>query len=179
MTEVVKMSKADMLARRVARFSDMKPSPQGFVDTRIPEHFRDTFNVIGAGVTEDSSLKPGIEEAEDFNVTYIGAEPGKGAALHAHPTVEVFVPLTGKWTIYFNEGEAQEEIELGPMDCISVPPGVMRGFRNAGDEYAYLFVVLGGTNSGKVSWAREVLDRSAATGLRLDSEGNIISDAAE
>ena len=76
---------------RVARFDELRPSKQAFVDTRIPEHVRDIYNVIGRGVTEDPELRPAIVAAEGFNVTYVGAGPGKGAALHAHPTVEVFI----------------------------------------------------------------------------------------
>src|SRR3546814_9998709 len=38
------------------------------------------------------------------------------ASPHAHPTVEVFVPLRGKWAVYWNEGEAREEVILEPYD---------------------------------------------------------------
>lgn len=176
--EPIQLSKEEMEHERVARFADMQPSPQGFLDTRIGEHARDTFNVIGPGVTEDAGLTPGIADAQDFNVTYIGAEPGKGAALHDHPTVEVFIPIDGQWNFYWNEGDGQEELTLDPMDCISVPPGVMRGFRNAGSAYAHLLVVLGGADSGKVSWAKSVIEQAATTGLKLDSDGNIVEVAA-
>ena len=40
---------------RTARFRELRPSKQAFVDTRIPEHVRDIYNVIGKGVTEDAS----------------------------------------------------------------------------------------------------------------------------
>ena len=71
----------DEILARTARFSGLRASKQAFVDTRIPEHERDIFNVIGPGVTEDAELAPAITAAEDFNVTYVGADPGKGAAL--------------------------------------------------------------------------------------------------
>lgn len=74
-----RFSQEDM-AERVARFDELKPSPQAFVDTRLPGHERDIYNVIGAGVTEDPDLKPAIVDAQDFNLTYIGADPDKGAA---------------------------------------------------------------------------------------------------
>ena len=83
---------------RTARFGELVASKQAFVDTRIPEHERDIFNVIGQGVTEDPDLKPAIVAVEQFNITYIGADPGKGAALHAHSTVEVFIPMSGRWS---------------------------------------------------------------------------------
>ena len=88
------------MQERVARFNELRPSRQAFVDTRIPEHVRDIYNVIGTGVTEDPELKPAITAAEGFNITYVGAESGKGAALHSHTTVEVFIPMTGRWSVF-------------------------------------------------------------------------------
>src|SRR5262249_32957594 len=59
-------------------------------------------------------------------------------------------------------------------DTVSVPPGVMRGFRNAGSAEAYLMAILGGTDAGHVSWAPQVLERARDTGLALDGEGNLL-----
>ena len=161
---------------RVARFEELRPSKQAFVDTRIPEHARDIYNVIGRGVTEDPELRPAIAAAEGFNVTYVGAEPGKGAALHAHPTVEVFIPMSGRWAVFWGD-EGENEVELDAFDCISVPVGIMRGFRNVGDGHAYLMAILGGTDAGRVDWAESVLKRARETGLGLDAEGNVVAAA--
>ncbi len=163
---------------RVARFADMKPNPMMFVDTRLPEHERDLFSVIGPGVSEDPATEPSITGGHGFNLGYVGAKPGCGASLHDHLTVEVFVPVTGLWTIYWGD-DGENEVQIGPMDCISIPPGVMRGFRNDSDEYAHMFAVIGGDDNGKVIWAQSVLDRARETGLRLDEDGNLIIDAAE
>ena len=177
MGDIKVMNKADMM-ERVALWKNLKPNPQMFVGTRLPEHERDLYSVIGPGVSEDPDTEPAITDAQDFNIAYIGAEPGKGAALHSHPTVEVFIPVTGKWAIYWNEGAAQEEVVLGPMDCVSVPAGVLRGFRNEGDERALMIGIVGGADSGHVDWAQSVLDRAIATGLKLDENGFIV-EAAE
>ena len=73
--------------------------------------------------------------------------------------------------------EGEHEVELEPWDVISVPVGVMRGFRNVGDGYANLMALLGGTDAGKVDWAQSVLDKAADTGLTLDAEGNLVETA--
>jgi uncharacterized protein with PIN domain len=151
----------------------LQPSRQAFVDSRIPGHERVIFNVIGRGVTEDASLQPAIVDAQGFNLTFVHAAPGKGAALHSHSTVEVFTPLCGEWSIYWGE-KGEEEIILGPWDTISVPPGVMRGFRNVGQEEAYLMAILGGTDAGRVSWAPQVLEQARQTGLQSDAQGDLI-----
>ena len=36
--------------------------------------------------------------------------------------------------------------------------------------------ILGGTNAGKVDWAKTVLDRAKKTGLSLDKEGNLVEE---
>ena len=168
----IHVSKEAML-ERVARFKELKSSAQAFVDSQIPGHERDIYNVIGRGVTEDTNLNPAITAVQDFNVTYVGASPGKGAALHSHSTVEVFIPLSGQWSIYWgNEGE--DEVILDAWDTVSVPPGVMRGFKNVGSEDAHLMAILGGTDAGHVAWAPQVLEQAKQTALTLDEQGNLL-----
>lgn len=164
----------DEMLKRVARFKDLRPSPRAFVDSLIPGHEREIFNVIGRGVTEDTSLAPAITDARDFNLTLVHAEPGKGAALHAHPTVEVFMALAGRWAVYWG-ARGEHEIVLESWDTISIPPGVMRGFRNAGATEGYLMAILGGTDAGHVTWAPQILEQARDTGLALDAEGNLLT----
>jgi len=172
------MNMAEM-REHLALWKNQKPNPQTFVDTRIEGHQRDLYYIIGPGVSEDPATNPPITDAPEFHLAYIGADPGNGAALHSHPTVEVFIPITGKWTLYWNDESAREEVEIGPMDCISVPADVMRGFRNAGDEHAFMIGIVG-RDAGKVTWPKEILELAAQTGLKLDAEGNILeADAAE
>ena len=168
----VQVSKDEMM-KRVARFKDLRSSRKAFVDSLIPGHECEIYNVIGRGVTEDASLNPAITDARDFNLTYIQAEPGKGAALHAHTTVEVFVALSGEWGIYWGDS-GENEIILKQWDTISVPPGVMRGFRNVGKGSAHLMAILGGTDAGKVSWAAKVLEQAKETGLKLNEHGDLM-----
>ncbi|MBT3989886.1 MAG: cupin domain-containing protein [Rhodospirillaceae bacterium] len=162
----------DDIAKRTARFKELNYSEQGYLDTRIPAHKRNTYNVIGRGVTEDDNLKPAIAEADGFNITYIGAEPGCGAALHDHPTVEVFIAMTGKWAIIWGD-EGEHETIIDQFDVVSVPPGVMRGFRNESDEHGFIMAILGGSDSGHVSWAKSVVADAEKTGLRLNEDGSI------
>ena len=163
----------EQMQERAARFKDLRASKQAFVDTRIPEHVRDIYNVIGKGVTEDPELKPAITAVEGFNITYVGAESGKGAALHSHSTVEVFIPLSGQWSVFWGD-EGENEVILDTFDCVSVPVGILRGFRNVGEGHAYLMAILGGTDAGKVGWAKSVLERAHETGLSLDDAGNVV-----
>lgn len=155
----------------VARFKDQKSSDQAFLDTRIPGHEREIFSIIGNGVQEDASMRPQIAP-QDFHLAMIRAEPGKGAALHSHLTQEVFMPLSGRWAIYWGP-RGEKEVILEPYDVISVPVHVMRGFRNAGNETAMMLAVVGGNDPGRVGWPESMKDAARAAGLVLDAEGNL------
>ena len=84
----LEISTDQMERERVARFSELDPNPMMFVDTRLPEHARDLFSIIGPGVSEDPSTQPSITAGHGFNIAYVGAEPGCGAALPFVPRSE-------------------------------------------------------------------------------------------
>lgn len=169
----LQISVEEMERARVARFKNLTPTRRGFVDTAIPGYERLIYNVIGRGVTEDSSLKPAITDAQDFNMTLVKKAPGNRVGLHDHPTVEVFMPLTGVWGVYWGD-DGEHEVTLEQWDVISVPPGVMRGFRNVGTEESVLLAILGGSDSGHVTWSPKVLETARRHGLKLDDEGNLL-----
>ena len=173
--DIIDLSVEEM-EQRVARYRNLKASKQAFVDTRIPEYERDIYNVIGRGVTEDASLTAEITDSRYFGITYVGADPGKGAALHAHETIEVFIPLTGRWAAVWGE-DGDKEIIVEPFDVISFPPGVYRGFRNVGDEHAMLMAIIGSKETtddgGRVAWAPQVLEASHQTGLKVNAAGDL------
>ena len=169
------ISPEDMENTRVARYSELKSSAKAFVDALIPGYERDIYNIIGRGVVEDKELDPPILDNRDFNVGLIKAEPGKGASPHIHETNEVFIPLTGKWGIYWvnADGERHEAI-LEAYDTVSVPVGLSRGFRNAGDETAMMLAIVGGTDPGKVHWPQETIDEAREHGIGLDQNQDLV-----
>jgi quercetin dioxygenase-like cupin family protein len=160
------------LRQRVARFAELKFSSHAHLDTYLPGNAREICPVIGPGVLEDPALKPPIA-ADGFNVTYVKCAPGNGNALHDHPTVEVFIPMTGKWSFRWG-ANGEDEVVLGPWDVISIPPGIERQFRNVGGEDAHMMAILGGSDAGKVIWSKRVLDEARKRGLDLDKEGYVV-----
>ena len=107
-----------------------------------------------------------------FSFSLIEVGPGNGAGLHSHTTEEVFMPIDGKLAVFWGE-QGENEIVLGPLDTITVPIGVMRGFRNAGNETAMMLAVVGGNDPGRVGWPESMKDAARAAGLVLDAEGNL------
>lgn len=164
-------SVADM-ENHVARFKDQKSSDHAFLDTRIPGYEREIFSIIGNGVQEDPDMRPPIEP-QDFHLAFIRAEPGKGASLHSHLTQEVFVPMSGRWAIFWGP-QGEKEVILEPYDVISVPLHIMRGFRNVGDETALMLAVVGGKDPGRVGWPDSLKAMAKDAGLVIDEEGNLL-----
>lgn len=172
------VTREEMLAGYVGREADMKGSDLAFLDQRIPAHAREIVNVIGMSVVEnpdDPGLVPKISApAHGFSVGYIRADEGRGAALHAHETEEVFVPVRGEWDIYWLEGETEQSVRLGVGDVINVPVGVYRGFRCASDDPdALLLAVVGGPDAGRPHWHPSVIEAARETGLEVDDDGNL------
>lgn len=180
------VSAADMERNNVARLGDMKGSQLAFLDQRMPGGEREIVNVIGMGVVEnttDPDLAPKIKApAHGFAVTYVRNTPkGSGAALHRHPTEEVFVALTGPWEVFWLEGDTERMVTLQSGDIVNVPIGLYRGFRSASDDPdATLIALVGGPDPGKVDWHPSVVDAARKTGLSVDEDGKlVVAEAAE
>jgi uncharacterized RmlC-like cupin family protein len=166
------------MRRRVAKWGEINPSSIPLIDAVLPEYNRQIFNIIGRGVTEDATMDVAIDDAEDFHVAVIKACPGKGTGLHTHKTLEVFMPLTGTWSVQWGD-QGENELTINQWDVISIPTGIMRGFRNDSAEEAVLLSILGGTDPGKVEWAESILGKVRAKGYDLDDNGNIIALAKQ
>jgi mannose-6-phosphate isomerase-like protein (cupin superfamily) len=166
------VSVAEMRAR-VAVFRELTPSARPLIDAVLPQYQREIFSIIGGGVTEDAAVQPPITAVEGFHLSIIRAAPGKGTGLHNHQTVEVFMPLTGTWSVQWGDA-GEHELTLGQYDVISVPVGVLRGFRNDGAAEALLLAIVGGTDPGRVAWAENVMAAVRGQGFDLDDRGKIV-----
>jgi mannose-6-phosphate isomerase-like protein (cupin superfamily) len=173
---VPRISRATMESGHVARAASAKGSDLAFLDQRIPAYEREIINMVGMGVTENSALQPQVKAgAEGFSVTYVRAPRGKGAALHRHATEEVFIPVKGRWQVFWLEGDAERTVDLDEGDVCNVPIGIYRGFRNLSDRPgALLMAIIGGPDAGKVDWHPSVVAEARKTGLSVDDDGNLI-----
>lgn len=143
---------------RVARFRSLQPTPD-YVDASIPGCERATYRVLGHPPAAPLA-------AEGFHLNLVQCEPGKSAPLHSHLTQEVFVALSGRWEVFWGP-RGERSVVLEPWDTISVPPGVSRGFRNVGDQPAWLLGMASGHDPGMINWPPQVRAAAAAVGVEL------------
>jgi quercetin dioxygenase-like cupin family protein len=166
----------EAMERDYAARASAKGSNLAFLDQRLPAYEREIINMVGMGVTENADLRPHVKAgAEGFSVTYIRAPKGKGAALHRHATEEVFIPVKGRWQVFWMDGDTERTLDLDEGDVVNVPIGIYRGFRNVSDHpEALLMAVVGGPDAGKVDWHPSVVTEARKTGLSVDEDGNLM-----
>jgi mannose-6-phosphate isomerase-like protein (cupin superfamily) len=148
----------DEMAARVARFAALRPT-DAYVDARIPGCERTTYAVLGR--SPDAALPAG-----DFHLNLVRCGPGKSAPLHNHLTEEVFIPLSGTWEVFWGP-DGERSLKLAAWDLISIPPGVSRGFRNAGPDEAWLIGIASGSDPGRINWPQRVRAAALAAGVDL------------
>jgi quercetin dioxygenase-like cupin family protein len=150
-------SLAEMEAR-TARFSRLQPTAD-YADAGIPGCERSTWRVLG-------EVPHAPLQAEHFHMNIVRCDPGKSAPLHNHLTQEVFVALTGRWLVFWGP-EGERGLVLEPLDTVSIPPGVSRGFRNVSDQPALLLGLAGGREPGMINWPDSVRAAARAAGFEL------------
>ncbi len=159
---------------QIARWADLKPAGKAFLDSHLAAYEKENFRVIGPGVTEDPGSRPVITGKHGFSVGFARMQPGKGAALHSHKTLEVFIPLNGPMIVTFG-ANGEQQTELQPWDTASVPVGEMRGFRNPNDFPLVILAIIQDGSSGpeRVEWHPDVVQQAQAIGIRVDAQGNL------
>jgi mannose-6-phosphate isomerase-like protein (cupin superfamily) len=148
---------AEMEAR-VARFKALEPT-RDYLDAAIPGYERTTYRVLGP--PPNAPL-----QAEEFHLNIVLCQPGKAAPLHSHLTQEVFVALTGRWEVFWGP-EGERSLLLEPLDTVSIPPGLSRGFRNVSAEPSLLMGMASGRDPGDIDWPAQVRAAAAAAGVVL------------
>lgn len=130
--------------------------------------------VIGYGMVEDRRATPRLHEPHSFNLAWLRATPGEGVLTHRHPATQVLTGRSGRWTVTVNTGEEAHQVELGPLDSLSVPAGAWRSLQlsEAGpDGDGELLVVNGGDGRVHLDWGPEVVTAARHTGWVVDPNG--------
>ena len=156
----------DEMAKRSARFSDLAPYKNQHDETSgIPRAVVEKLtahNVFPIMVPETytgrSSMAP-VKAGKHVVLAIAECPPGDGPGLHNHEiTIENFLCLQGRFEVCWGD-EGESRIEIGPLDFVSVPPGVSRNFRNISDETARLLAVIelaDPTSNDRVAYAPSV-----------------------
>lgn len=164
------------IEQNIARFAALRGSSDAYVDSRMPGCHRKKFNVIGMGVTENEAnpdLLPNVATpAKGFNVGMLECETGNGTAPHAHETEEVFMPLIGKWRVYWLDDGIERSTLLNEFDVALMPIGCYRWFRYEGKGKGRLLTIIGNP-AGHVGYFPEYIEAAEKTGIKRHEDGTI------
>lgn len=163
--------------KRIARWGKVAPYGETFIESRLPGYEKRLYKLINRGVLENKGVQPAIEGSHRFGVTLIEVPVGQGANLHAHKTEEVFFPLNGRMELIWGD-KGEHTLMLNQWDCVSMPIGVMRGFRNPNDHDLVVYSVVGGNDEevGRIQWHPDVIKAAEDTGLSYDSTGYLAGE---
>ena len=142
------------MAARMVRFKDMAPRPKpgaGEVPDEVVEWMTADANysylapaMDGQSIIQRYAALTGGDAGDAISVSLAVCSPGRGPTLHAHlNTVEAFFCLSSRFAIEWGP-EGENAIVLEPWDFIHVPKGVVRTFKNVGDEEGALLVIIQG-----------------------------------
>ena len=125
----INMPTAEVM-KNVAFYRDLQVDPNAFVDKEDPGKRLPIRYVISTG---NKAAPAGISTPHSFHVAIIESRAGASPVIHAHEYREIFMPLKGRYRIYFNKGP-EEFVELGPYDTFSVPPNLWRRVEQQGEK---------------------------------------------
>ena len=142
------------MAARMVRFKDMAPRPKpgaGEVPDEVVEWMTADANysylapaMDGQSIIQRYAALTGGDAGDAISVSLAVCSPGRGPTLHAHlNTVEAFFCLSSRFAIEWGP-EGENAVVLEPWDFIHVPKGVVRTFKNVGDEEGALLVIIQG-----------------------------------
>ena len=141
----------EQMTQRVARFADLRSYHHQQAEANaIPVEVMEQIAahrvyplMVPATYTGRSAQAP-IKGAPGLVLSIAECPPGDGPAMHIHEqTIENFLCLSGRFEIAWGDAGEEQRVVLGPLDFISVPPGVPRKFTNvSATETGRLFVMI-------------------------------------
>lgn len=155
----------DEVMKNVAFYRDLKVDPNAFVDKADPSKRLPIKYVISAG---NKAAPAGIATPHSFHMCFIESKAGASPVIHAHEYREIFMPIKGRYRIFFNK-DPEEFVELGPFDTFSVPPMLWRRVEQQGEpgESGMVMVIYDNVedpNRG-LFVPQEVIDADRAAGV--------------
>ncbi len=151
--------------KNVAYYKDLQADPNAFVDKSNPGKRLPIKWVI----SKDNKAAPaGIATDHSFHMSFIESRAGNSPVIHSHEYREIFMPIRGRYRIYFNR-DSENHVELGPLDTFSVPPMLWRRVEQQGEpgEAGVILVIYDNVEdpNGGIYVPQEIVDADRASGV--------------
>ena len=164
--------------RRVIEPSAFIADTEAFVDVRIERSKgKASYSFIGPGVSQNAEQSINLRVPHGFNVGAASMPHGVVNNPHLHYTAEVFICTRGSFKMTVGRN-SEQSLDIGVGDVFAAPTWIFRGFENTGPDDSWVFVVLGGDDTGGIIWSPDILREAADTGLYLAPDNSLIDAAA-
>lgn len=143
-------------------YEDMEnPDEVGGADERPPDHASHLFR------------------SNDFNVSYLEAEPGGVLDWHTHTPhmYQINMPVQGRVEISYEDEDGESHTaEAGPEELVYLPPGAKNKVKAVGDERLRLYVIYRQIVVPQVEQMVGLADQHSRThpGLEIDTIRGIV-----
>jgi quercetin dioxygenase-like cupin family protein len=133
-----------MEAERVKRFERLTFNPNRYVDAPLAGHSRTVAMALGGYGSGPKVRRTPPDGNPEYMISWCRIPAGQRSFLHYHSATETYIPIVGELSIYWGEREGENEIKLGPLDVLAIPPEVYRGFINRSESETLFMSILGG-----------------------------------
>ena len=165
------------IKERFIPFSSLRYTTDAFIDYRIPGCGpKKNYALIGPGVSQNPNQPVSLREKHGFQVGGVSMPAGVTNPPHMHFTAEVFICTKGTWQFHWGFNPEPSTAEFGEGDICSVPTWIYRGFKNIGNDEAFMFTGLGRDDTGGILWGPATLDAARAQGVHLTDDYRIIDE---
>lgn len=166
------------VARRVIEPDEFIADTEAFVDVRIERSKgKASYSFVGPGVSQNAEQAINLTVPHGFNVGAASMPHGVINNPHMHYTAEVFVCTSGSFKMTIGR-DSDQFVDIGVGDVFVAPTWIFRGFENTGPDDSWVFVILGGDDTGGIIWSPDILREAADTGLYLAPDNSLIDAAA-
>ena len=163
------------MAQRIVRFTDLRWSRQGLLDSALPGCGAQMAAAIGLGILEDRDLAAPVSNAHGLSIEWLKIPAGGGVSRHCLQEKQVLIAKAGQISVEIDtsEGPVTHTLVGSPnaWDSFSLPPSCWRVLRNTGDNEALVLVLTAGDHRKRIEWDASVEAAAAATGLARDASG--------
>lgn len=127
--------------------------------------------VIGHGMSEDRAQAAPIGNPHGFSVDWLRLAPGGTTGRLRLREKQVFIVMRGEAELVLNGPGREVVVPLREQAIYSVPSGVWRELRQAGEQPAAVISVCAGDQRKRIEWPVATLAEAAGLDLALDPDG--------
>ena len=163
------------MAQRVVRFSALRWSQHGLLDSTLPGCGGQMAPVIGLGLVQDRNLLAPVANAHGVSIEWLRLPPGGSVSRHRLAEKQVLIAKAGRIEIGLESTEGPLKFTAvgtaKAWDSFSLPPGEWRTLTNTGEGEALALLMTAGDHRKHIEWDAKVVQAAAAQDWALDANG--------